>query len=350
MNTKIIFNILHIIKKVNQTNLFNMLKVFVTGSTGFIGSHLVERLIHKGYRVVCLVRKHSNLKWLKDLPIEYVYGDLFDVEPLRKAVSDVDYIYHIAGVTASKTKRGYFLGNQEATKVLLKAAETNSNLKRFVFAGSLTAVGPSTDGKPVNEESALKPITTYGISKMAAEKEVLSFQNKIPFTIVRIPAVYGQRDTATLDFFKTVNKGIIPLVGFKSKYVNILHVNDVVDGLILAGEHPDAVGKIYFIGSEKAYTWEEIGRVIQQIIHCKTIKVRIPEFIVVVVAALYNLIDLFNRKPSVFNFEKSKDMIADAWICDISKAKKELGFLQKVSLEEGVKETFKWYKEVGWIK
>lgn len=327
-----------------------MLKVFVTGSTGFIGSHLVERLIHKGYHVVCLVRKNSNLKWLNELPVEYVYGDLFDVEVLRKATSDVDYIYHIAGVTASKTRRGYFLGNQEATRNLLIAAEANSNLKRFIFAGSLTAVGPSTAGKPVNEESELKPITTYGRSKMAAEKEVVSFQNKIPTTIIRIPAVYGPRDTATLDFFKTVNNGIIPLVGFKSKHVNILHVDDVVDGLILAGEHPNAVGKTYFIGSEKAYTWEDIGKVTQEIIHRKTIKVRVPEYIVVIVAALYNLFDFFRRKPSVFNFEKSKDMIAEAWICDISKAKKELGFEQKVNLEDGVKETFKWYKKVGWIK
>ncbi len=327
-----------------------MIKIFVTGSTGFIGSHLVERLIKKGYRVKCLVRKHSNNKWLKKLPVEYVYGDLFDVEPLRKAISDVQYIYHIAGVTASRTKRGYYLGNQEATKVLLKAAETNSNLKRFVLAGSLSAVGPSTDGKTVNEESKLQPITTYGKSKLAAEKEVLSFQDKIPFTIVRIPAVYGPRDTATLDFFKTVNNGIIPLVGFKNKYVNILHVDDVVDGLILAGEHPDAVGKTYFIGSDKAYTWEDIGKVTQEIIHRKTIKVRIPEFIVVIVAAIYHLIDIFSKKPSVFNFEKSKDIIADAWICDILKAKNELGFQQKITLEEGVKETFKWYKEVGWIK
>lgn len=327
-----------------------MIKIFVTGSTGFIGSHLVERLIKKGYRVKCLVRKHSNNKWLKKLPVEYVYGDLFDVEPLRKAISDVQYIYHIAGVTASRTKRGYYLGNQEATKVLLKAAETNSNLKRFVLAGSLSAVGPSTDGKTVNEESKLQPITTYGKSKLAAEKEVLSLQDKIPFTIVRIPAVYGPRDTATLDFFKTVNNGIIPLVGFKNKYVNILHVDDVVDGLILAGEHPDAVGKTYFIGSDKAYTWEDIGKVTQEIIHRKTIKVRIPEFIVVIVAAIYHLIDIFSKKPSVFNFEKSKDIIADAWICDILKAKNELGFQQKITLEEGVKETFKWYKEVGWIK
>ncbi len=327
-----------------------MRKIFITGSTGFIGSHLVEFLIKQGHHVKCLVRKHSNNKWLKDLPVEYIYGDLFDVEVLRKGVSDVDYIYHIAGVTASKTKKGYFLGNQIATRNLLIAAEANSNLKRFVFAGSLTAVGPSTDGKAVNEESKPKPITTYGKSKLAAEKEVLSFQNKIPFTIVRIPAVYGPRDTATLDFFKSVNSGIVPLVGFKSKYVNILHVNDVVDGLILAAEHLDAAGKIYFIGSEKAYTWEEIGRVTQKIIQRKTIKVRIPEFVVILVTAIYSLINFFSRKPSVLNFEKSKDMIADAWICDISKAQKELGFMPKVSLEDGINETFKWYKKVGWIK
>lgn len=326
-----------------------MKKAFVTGSTGFIGSHLVEALLNKQYKIKCLVRKSTNLKWIKDLPVEIVYGDLFNKDVLTQATKDVDYIFHIAGVTASHTKSGYYLGNVEATKNLLDAASQNPNLKRFIYAGSLTAVGPASSKVPPNEESPCNPITTYGKSKLEAEKEILKFKDKIPVTILRLPAVYGPRDTATLDFFKAVSRGIIPLVGYKSKYISILYVTDVVNALIIASENERAIGEIFLIGSEKFYTWEEIGATIERCAKHRTIKIRFPEFAVVIAAAINNLLDVFRKKPSVFNIEKSKDMIADAWIADITKARNHLNFRQTVDLEEGIRKTFDWYKKEGWI-
>lgn len=326
-----------------------MVKVLVTGSTGFIGSHLVEALVKKQYEIKCLVRKSANLRWLKGLPLEFIYGDLFEEKKLIEAVKDVDYIYHIAGVTAARTKREYFLGNQIATRNLIESALNNKNLSRFVFASSLTAVGPAKDNIPPNEESICNPITTYGKSKLEAELEILKYKEKVPVTIVRLPAVFGPRDTATLEFFKTVNKKIIPLVGFQDKYISILYINDVIEGLIAAAESKIAIGKIYMLGSEKYYTWEEIGMAIKKHAKHKTIKIRFPELAIIAAAALNNFFNLFRVKPSIFNLEKSKDMIADAWICDITKAKQELGFQQKISLEEGIKMTYTWYKNAGWL-
>lgn len=326
-----------------------MKKAFVTGATGFIGSHLVEALLSKQYKIKCLVRKSANLRWIKDLPIEIVYGDLFNKDVLTEATKDVDYIFHIAGVIASRTKEGYYYGNVETTKNLLEVASKNLNLKRFVFAGSLTAVGPTANKIPPDEQSPCNPITNYGRSKLEAEKEVLKFKDKIPVTVLRLPAVYGPRDTATLDFFKTVSKGVIPLVGYKSKYISILYVSDVVKALIDAAECDMAIGEVFLIGSEKFYTWEEIGMAIEKYTKHRTIKVRFPEFFVVIAAAFNNFLDIFRKKPSVFNIEKSKDMIADAWIADITKAKNHLNFRQDVDLEEGIRRTFEWYHKEGWI-
>jgi dihydroflavonol-4-reductase len=326
------------------------MKVFVTGAAGFIGSHLTEKLLQKGYKITCLVRKSTNIRWINDLQVQIIYGDLLDSELLRTQIKDADYVYHVAGVIASKKKEGYFLGNHISTRNLLEAARHNQNLKRFVLVGSQTAVGPSINGVPVEEETPYRPITTYGRSKMEAEKEVLKHKDKLPFTIVRLPAIYGPRDTATYDFFKSVNVGIIPMVGFKKKYVNILHVRDATEGIILAGENPNSLNKIYHIGSEKSYTWDEISAVTMKVLHRKAVKIRLPEFLVMLMAGINGCVTSFYKKPAVLNWEKGKDMIADAWTCNITKAKKELGYTQKIGLEEGVKETIEWYKKEGWLK
>jgi dihydroflavonol-4-reductase len=326
------------------------MKVFVTGAAGFIGSHLTEKLLQKGYKITCLVRKSTNIRWINDLQVQIIYGDLLDSELLKSQIKDTDYVYHVAGVIASKKKEGYFLGNHISTRNLLEAARHNKNLKRFVLVGSQTAVGPSINGVPVEEETPYRPITTYGRSKMEAEKEVLKHKDKLPFTIVRLPAIYGPRDTATFDFFKSVNVGIIPMVGFKKKYVNILHVRDAAEGIILAGENPNSLNKIYHLGSEKSYTWDEISAVTMKVLHRKAVKIRLPEFLVMLMAGINGCVTSFYKKPAVLNWEKGKDMIADAWTCNITKAKKELGYTQKIGLEEGVKETIEWYKKEGWLK
>ncbi|HZY09869.1 MAG TPA: NAD-dependent epimerase/dehydratase family protein, partial [Bacteroidota bacterium] len=109
------------------------MRALITGATGFIGSHLAEDLHNRGYQLRFLIRKSSNLKWIRHLPAELIYGDFFDNEALKKSVADVDYIFHLAGVTKAKTKEEYFKGNHIATKNLLSIVLTaQPNLKRFV--------------------------------------------------------------------------------------------------------------------------------------------------------------------------------------------------------------------------
>ncbi len=327
------------------------MRVLITGATGFIGSHLAEQLSKKDYQLRCFIRKTSDIRWLQHLPVEYVYGDFSNDDSLRRAVTNVDAIYHVAGVVASKSREGFYRVNQFATRDLLKAARRyNQHISRFIHVSSLTAVGPSLDGRPVNETTPYHPITTYGRSKMEAEKEVLKYDGVFPWTITRPPAVYGPRDVATFDFFRSAARGIIPLVGFGKKYVSIVHVRDLVNGIMLAGERPEGANQVYFIGGRRYYDWDEIGETTMQVLGRNALKVRAPEFLTYAVAGIVGLFSLFRRKPSVLNWEKAKDMVQKEWTCDTSKATTELGYSESISLEAGIRETIDWYRREGWMK
>jgi dihydroflavonol-4-reductase len=326
------------------------MNVLLTGATGFIGSHVAEILLKKGYRVRCLVRDTSNLRWLSSLEVDLTYCGFDASESLHDAVSDADIVIHSAGVVAAKNRDGFFRGNLDATVNLLEAvAARNDRLTRFMHVSSLTVSGPGRNEHPITETMPPKPITTYGESKLAAEREVLARADKLPVTIVRPAAVYGPRDTATLSFFQSVSRGIVPLIGFTPKRVSLLHVYDLARGIVDAALSDATLGKTYNLGSEEAYTWQHIGAVAARVIGRKTLSIRIPEFIVMGIAGASGIASKFRNTPSILNYEKGKDITADNWTCSIEAAQRDFGFSQEISLEEGIRITVEWYRRHGWI-
>jgi len=322
----------------------------VTGANGFVGSQLVELLLEKGCYVRCITRKTSNLKWLENKNVEIHDCGLLDKFGLSKALKDAEYVYHVAGVVKSKNPEGYFKSNVDTTQVLLEAAmDIKNTLKRFLVVSSQTATGPSRDGKPVDENTDCKPITTYGRSKLAEEKLATSYMDRLPITICRAPAVYGERDTEILIFFKTFSKGLMTTIGFNQKTISLIHVADLVNGFYLAATDEKAVGQTYFISSEKCYTWEEIGEITSRILNKKPINIKVPHKVVYIIAALSQFLAMFGNKPATLNLEKARDITQTSWTCDTTKAVKELGYHQKISIEEGIKRTCNWYKEMKWI-
>ncbi len=322
----------------------------VTGANGFVGSHLVDYLLNKNFIVKCLVRKTSNLRWLEGKDIEIINCGLFDKKGIKAAMENVNYVFHVAGVVKAKNKEGYYKGNVEATRILLDSSvENKQNIKRFVLVSSQTVTGPSDDEKPVDEETECRPLTTYAKSKLEQEKLVLSFKDQIPVTICRAPAIYGERDTEIFIYFQTFSKGLTSLIGFDKKVLSLLHVADLAEGLFLAAVSENAIGEIYFISSEKYYTWDEVGDITSKELNRKALKIRIPHFVVYGVAAVAQFFAIFSSKPATLNIEKAKDLTRHAWICDTSKAVRDLGFRQKVSIEDGIKRTCEWYKKMKWI-
>ncbi len=327
------------------------MKALVTGSTGFIGSHLVDKLIARDYKVSCLIRKSTKLEYINGLPVELVNADYGDIDSLRPAVEGMDYVFHIGGVTKAKDKREYFLANHQTTKNLLAAVQKyNPGIKRFVLASSLTAVGPGAGTEPVDEDAPYHPITTYGKSKMEAEKECLANMPSMPITIIRPPAVYGPRDKDIFEFFNSVNKHFIPLSGFGRKVLSFVHAYDLVDGIITAAEHPKAAGQVYFITNEDVFDWGMLGDIAKRELNTWAIKAKIPHFGLYTVAGISELVARVRNKAALINIEKARDGVQSNWLCSPKKALNELGFKTRLSLEEGVANTIEWYKKNGWLK
>ena len=327
-----------------------MTNVVVTGGTGFIGSHLVERLIEKGYNVRCPVRRTSNLRWLEGKDVEIIRVDFFDVDSLVPVFKNADYVYHIAGVTKARNYREYYLGNVKVTENIINAClKLDSVPKRFVFASSQSAVGPGFNSTPVDETYPYKPITSYGKSKAEAEKLVLKHSDKIPVTVVRPSAVYGPRDTYTFEIFKYVKYGFLPVVLSGDWILSIVYVDDLVEGFILAGESDVSVGKVYFISSEKIYRWAEVESVILRSVGRKVLRLKVSAPVLYFFAFVSEFFYRLKGKPAPLNIEKAREIRQRNWACSVEKAVRELGYKQKVELEDGMKKTIEWYKNNGWL-
>lgn len=329
------------------------MKVLVTGATGFIGSHLADLLYEKGYSVRCTIRKTSNLQWLQGKPFELVEASLSDKQSLAKAAEGVDYIYHVAGLVAARSYEEFLKANRDGTINLLEAAKKHApNLKRFLYVSSQTAAGPSLSlEKPLTEAEECKPLTRYGKSKKEAEQAVWKYKDQLPITIVRPPAVYGPRDAEIYKIFKAAKSGLGTMVGvLKPKYLSLIHSGDLVRGFVQAAESEKALGNTYFIASDEFYTWDKIIPLMAKAVGRKHIlKLKLPHFLVLSVAAISGFFGVFSKKPPVFNYEKGIDFIQNYWTCSIEKAKQDFGYEQKITIEEGLKDTASWYKENKWL-
>ncbi|MCU0425113.1 MAG: NAD-dependent epimerase/dehydratase family protein [Candidatus Kapabacteria bacterium] len=325
---------------------------FITGATGFAGSFVAEELLRRGYTVRCLTRATSSLQWLEGLPVERALGSLSDAASLEKAVEGADVIVHIAGLTAARNREEFFQGNHIGTKNLLAAARKSApNLKRFLHLSSLTVCGPAQSlDRPIVESDPCKPLTAYGESKKAAEDEVNALRDVMPVTIIRAPAIYGQRDTAIFDYFKAVNQGIAALIGFDDKRLSLIHAEDLARGIADAVESPKAVGETYFLADEPFYSWVEITDVTKAALQKKNVlTLRLPHGIVMGVAGVSEFFGKFSSKPPVFNYEKGIDFVQKYWIGSVEKAKRDFGYASELGIERGIPKTIAWYKENKWL-
>lgn len=326
------------------------MKILVTGGTGFIGSHLMERLVQEGHQVSSVAKDRLNSVFLESLNVELVLGDLNDGLDLDAMLEGVERIYHLAGAVRARSSKDFYEGNYLMTKNFINICARSCNkLKRFVYVSSLAAAGPSLNGKPVKEEDPFHPVSHYGQSKMLAELEVLRYSDRMPISIVRPSGVYGPRDREMLQYFLMIKKNIQFLIGFGRKWLNLTYVDDIVNGLLLAGEHPNAEGETFFIGSEYSCPIEEIGNTIACLMNCKPIRIHVPHLAAFSIGIIAESIGKLTRKQVFFNFQKAKESVQTGWIISVEKAKSKLGYRPCVSITEGMKRTYEWYTENGWL-
>ncbi len=324
------------------------MKALVTGANGFIGSHLVERLLARGAQVRCLVRRTSNLRWLQGLALELVYGSLQEPSTLRPAVEGVDVVFHLAGATKALTREGYFVANTQGTSNLLAACEA-AGKPRVVFVSSQAAAGPSDGVRAKTEEDPPTPITAYGQSKYQAELAVQQYARVGPAVVIRPPVVYGPRDTDVLVLFRLVARRLCPLVGRGPRLLSLIHVQDLVDGLLLAATSSAALGNIYFLCNDAPVDWEDFAELIASTLGRRCLKIHVPEALLPVAGAFSELAARVTKRPALLGREKTREMRQRFWVCDNARAKGDLGFAPRVDVADGVAQTAAWYRAHGWL-
>ena len=326
------------------------MKALITGGNGFIGSHLVERLLNYDYQITCLVRKTSNLRWIQDLPVEFVYGDITDLDSLLPIVPDVDYVFHLSGALRANEESEFYRVNHAGTKNLLEACrQNNPNLKRFIYVSTQAAAGPAKNEKPLTENDPHQPISIYGKSKLLAEQVVMEYQKFFPATIVSPPTVYGPRDDDVLEIFKYIKLGIMPLISKQEKLLSIISVHDLVRGIQAAAECSEAKNESFFLSNRQPCSWRELEDMIARVMNKRAMTICLPVFMLDVAAYLSESVAKILKKTAILNRDKANEMKQNFWLIDPSKAEQKLGFSAEIPLETGLKETYQWYRQQGWL-
>ncbi len=326
------------------------MNVLVTGANGFIGSHLVEELVNKNYKVHCLVRKSSDLRWIENLPVQFIFGDVADYSTLINAVKDKEKIFHLAGITKAYNQQDYYRINAEGTKNLLKAcAENNKNIRKVVYLSTLAVNGPAKELNPLTEDAKCNPISDYGKSKYGGEKYAVEYMKHLPITVIRPPVVYGPRDKDVYFYFQLVNKRIKLRVGFDEKYLSIVFVKDLVKGIVIAAESNRSTGQIYFIAEDKTYSYKDISTAIATSFKKKGISLILPYTVIQGIALFSEFIANMRKKPALINRQKIFEMKQKYWICSPAKAIRELDYKTDYPLSKGIKITAVWYRKNHWV-
>lgn len=324
--------------------------ILVTGANGFVGSHLVEALLEQDYRVRCMVRRSSDLTYVRDLPVDWAYADLDSGQDLRQACKGVDAVCHCAALTRALDEQTFMHVNAYGTKALAEAClEAAPDLKRFLFISSLSACGPATSADDlVDELCRSAPITWYGRSKLAAEEALLDLADRLAVTIVRAAAVFGPRDRDLFTYFDLVNRGLDLQLGRSERCASLIYVHDLVQLLLLGLEDNGAIGQIYLAcGHATAHT--ELSAAIARTLDKQPRQIRLPMAVLTPIAWWATVQGRLTRRPALLNDQRILDLRQPYWLCSDEKAQRELGFAPDYDLQTALQETTDWYVDKGWL-
>jgi nucleoside-diphosphate-sugar epimerase len=251
------------------------MKILVTGSSGFIGKNLKEALQKQFSDANIVAIKRGGTLSAGEHAVDYRYAQtLLDCE----ACKDVDYAFHLAGITKEVSFENFYQANVVPTANLLDALKQKSlGLKRFVLLSSHAAAGPSRDRTHYKTESEEEnPIDYYGESKWMAEQVVKSYCDVLPCTILRPGSVYGPEDLDFLNIFKMAKSGINIYPGNRRKYFSPIYIDDLIDGIFRASFSDSAIARTYFVCNDEPITWQQMHKTIFSIVGKEPLNISIP--------------------------------------------------------------------------
>jgi len=317
----------------------------VTGASGFIGSHLVETLVPREWRVRCLVRKSSRLRWIPTDDVTLINGDIGSPgEDLERAVRSVSVVFHLAGLTSAARDEEYTAVNVEGTRNVVNAMRLAAPDALLVFCSSLAAAGPARR-RPVNETDEPTPVSAYGRSKLTAERIVE--ESGLQYLIVRPPAVYGPRDTDIFAAFRLASMGLALRTGPPGQRLSLVYAEDLACGLVRAAE---AEGRgLYYMTDGMVHTWEGVVEQVGRAVGRKPHVFGVPGFISEGLGHAERFRGLLLGSKPLITPDRVLELSLYDWTCDDTRARLDIDYESTVSLPDGMRMTAEWYRANGWL-
>lgn len=328
-----------------------MKRALVTGASGFTGGYLCQALKERGYAVKALVRKNSNRVLLEKLDVKLIDGDLYEPASLRGKIKGVDTVFHLAALYRQQriTKDMFARVNVDGTRVMLEESIAGG-VRRFVHCSTVGVQGVLSN-PPAREDAPYNPGTPYQESRVKAEKLVLSYfqTGRIESVVVRPVCIYGPGSKRFLELFQDIYRSNFRMFGKGDALCHLTYVEDLVTGIIQAGESPVAPGQIYTLAGSEYLPLRELVKLVAELFNKPVPKIHIPLWTVRIAAFLS---DLVSRSPEIEPTlpRKLLNLFTRDKAFDISKARKELNYNPIMHLREGLTRTAIWYKENGWLK
>jgi dihydroflavonol-4-reductase len=325
-------------------------RVLITGGTGFIGSRLALTCVESGDQVRVLGQTNTpaeeeNQELLADRGVEVLLGSVTDAGMVLDAVEGRDLVFHLAAAQHEMNvpDRHFHDVNVEGTRNVMKAVESAGPGR--VVHGSTIGVYGDPNGR-IDEESPSLPVNIYGRTKLEAEKTALSYGDRIPVVVVRIPEVYGPGDRRLLKLFRAVDRGRFFIIGTGENLHHPIYVFDLIEGLLAAATSSHAWGEVLLLAGRDAVTTREMVDAVAESVNRPPPRFRLPMFPFVVAAlAMEGSLRPLGIQPPLHR--RRLDFFRKSFELSGEKAARLLGSSPRTSFREGARETAAWYRERG---
>jgi dihydroflavonol-4-reductase len=327
------------------------MRIFVTGATGFIGAHFIERALDAGHSVTGLYRsddprRRPRIAHLSERGARLLRGDLLDADLLVEAMRDAQCVCHFAAAFREPRIEQTFFdrANVEGTANVMRAAVAQ-RIKRVVYCSTAGIYGQRVGGI-VDERAPIRPCNNYERSKLAAEHEVRNQARaaNLEYVILRPAAVYGPRDERLLKLFRSVAKGRFPLFGAGEGRRHLIYVTDLAEAFLRACTEPGAANQELIIAGPKAVPLRDLLNTLARAANRTSFGPQLPLKPMVALAALVeDVCHALNVRPPIYR--RRMDFYTTDIEFDSSRARQILNWQPKVDLADGLAATLRATQE-----
>ncbi len=327
------------------------MKVFITGGTGFIGSRLAIASKQQGHTVELLGQTNTqaeleNTQLLEKLGIKTTLGSVLEKEKLTELTQGCDIVFHLAAAQheVNVPDEHFYKVNVEGTRNMLEAS-VQGGVKRFIHGSTIGVYGSAMEGS-LDENTPLRPNNIYGVTKHEGEQLALSFNERLPVSVVRISETYGPGDRRLLKLFKAIQKNVFFVIGKGDNKHQLIYVDDLIEGMYLAATDPKAIGQVFVLAGKEVLTTREMVDTVADCLGARVPKLHapMPPFLTAAVLLEMTLCPLGIQPPL---HRRRLDFFRKSFFFSLEKPATVLGFSLKTDFRNGVAQTAAWYTENG---